>query len=60
MPWTVQDYLTWGALPHQLLLGVPYYGYQWSTVSGSPGAATTSSGVARTYAQAKVQAELDK
>jgi spore germination protein YaaH len=58
VPWTVQDYQTWGALPEQMLLGVPYYGYRWDTVSGSAGAQTTSSGVARTYAQAKVQAEL--
>jgi spore germination protein YaaH len=58
VPWTVQDYFTWGTLPGQLLLGVPYYGYLWDTASGSPGAATTSSGVARTYAQAEVEAEL--
>jgi GH18 family chitinase len=58
VPWTVQDYQTWGALPGQLLLGVPYYGYLWETVSGIPGAQTTLSGMARTYAQAKVQAEI--
>jgi len=56
--WTVQDYQTWGALPGQLLLGVPYYGYRWDAVSGAAGAQTTSSGVARTYSQAKADADL--
>jgi spore germination protein YaaH len=27
--------------PQKLILGVPYYGKHWTTVSGSPGAATT-------------------
>jgi spore germination protein YaaH len=56
--WTVQDYQTWGTPPGKMLLGVPYYGYRWETVSGEPGAATTSSGVARTYTQAAADAEL--
>ena len=55
--WTVNDYQTWGATPDKMLLGVPYYGYRWGAVSGDPGAATTSSGLARTYDQAKSEAD---
>jgi spore germination protein YaaH len=56
--WTVQDYQTWGALPGQMLLGVPYYGYRWPAVSGAPGAATTADGDARIYDQARTDADL--
>lgn len=47
---TVQDYLK--IVPaNKILLGVPYYGYAWPTVSGAPNAATTGAGRAYTYAQ---------
>lgn len=58
VPWTVNDYVTWGAPREKMLLGVPYYGYEWGTVSGAAGAATTGSGLARTYAQAAGDAAL--
>jgi Glycosyl hydrolases family 18/FlgD Ig-like domain len=52
LPWTVNDYVTYGAPRDKMLLGVPYYGYEWGTVSGAAGAATTGAGLARTYGQA--------
>jgi len=33
----------------KIILGVPYYGYKWSTVSNQPNAATTGGGTADTY-----------
>ncbi|MBZ0269851.1 T9SS type A sorting domain-containing protein [bacterium] len=58
VPWTVNDYVFYGAPRSKMLLGVPYYGYEWGTVSGAAGAATTGSGLARTYAQAAGDAAL--
>jgi spore germination protein YaaH len=48
---TVNRYL--GLVPaSQIILGVPYYGYKWSTTSNQPQAATTGSASADTYAGA--------
>jgi spore germination protein YaaH len=55
--WSVNDYLGKGVPPGKLLLGVPYYGYRWPAVSGDPGAATTGSATARTFAQAVPESE---
>jgi hypothetical protein len=57
LAWTIQDYQTWGALPNQMLLGVPYYGYRWPAVSGDPAAATTADGIALIFDQAQAEAE---
>jgi spore germination protein YaaH len=46
---TVNQYLT-KAPASKVILGVPYYGYKWSTVSPDPYAKTTSGAVAVTYA----------
>ncbi len=46
---TLRWYLDQGVPPERLLMGVPYYGYDWPVVSGSAGAATTARGTARTY-----------
>ncbi|HID32034.1 MAG TPA: hypothetical protein EYP24_01485 [bacterium (Candidatus Stahlbacteria)] len=48
--WTVNDYLTKGAAPEKLILGVPYYGYRWPTVSGDKKSQTTGNGIAFVYA----------
>lgn len=47
--WSIQDHMTWGAPANKLLLGVPYYGYRWDTVTNQPAATTTSTGTALIY-----------
>ena len=42
-------YLDAGAPAAKLLLGVPYYGYDWPVVSDAPRAAATDRATARTY-----------
>jgi hypothetical protein len=37
--------------PSKVILGVPFYGYDWATTSGDPGAAAISRPTAETYAQ---------
>lgn len=54
---SVSNYLAAGLSPSKLLVGVPYYGYEWPTASTNYGAATTGSGTARTYAVAISRAE---
>jgi len=56
--WTIQDYVTWGAPRHKILLGVPWYGYRWPCTSSTAGAATTGSATALTYAGAAVEAAM--
>lgn len=56
--WTVNDYITWsGGLNDKLILGCPYYGYDWPSESGSAGANTTGSATARTYSVAEPTAQ---
>ncbi len=50
---SVSNYLAGGISPGKLLLGVPYYGYDWPTVSFAMHANTTGSGTARMYPTAK-------
>jgi hypothetical protein len=50
---TVEDYIVkTNNQTSKLILGVPYYGYDWPTVSDSPGAATLGTGTAVTYRNA--------
>ncbi|MFZ1731675.1 MAG: glycosyl hydrolase family 18 protein [Bacteroidota bacterium] len=42
-------YLDQGVPPSRLVMGVPYYGYDWPVVSEVSGAATTGRATARTY-----------
>jgi len=44
-----EDYLDAGVLPDKLLLGVPWYGYDWPVTSNTRKAATTGTGTARIY-----------
>lgn len=46
---TINDYLAEGVNPDKLIMGIPYYGYDWPTNSVNVPAATTDSGTARTY-----------
>jgi len=47
-----EDYLADGVPPGKLLLGVPWYGYDWPVVSSARKAATTATGTSRTYIKA--------
>lgn len=46
---TLRWYLDQGVPPSRLLMGVPYYGFDWPVVSDASGAATTGKAAARTY-----------
>ncbi|HOJ05639.1 MAG TPA: glycoside hydrolase family 18 protein [Bacteroidota bacterium] len=46
---SVDWYLDQGAPASTLLLGVPYYGYDWPVVDSAPGSAATGRASARTY-----------
>ena len=50
--WTVNDYLVkTNNQVDKLILGCPYYGFEWSTTSGVAGASTTDTGSAKFYAE---------
>jgi spore germination protein YaaH len=54
VPWTINDYLYYNAdQPEKLILGLPWYGYDWPCVSADAGTETTSAATARTYNSAK-------
>lgn len=53
---SVSNYLAAGLSPGKLVVGVPYYGYEWPTASTNYGAATTGSGTARVYSVAIARA----
>lgn len=46
---SIGSYMAYGADSAKLLLGVPYYGYDWPTENGDMGSNTTGSGTARIY-----------
>ena len=52
--YSVDDYInkTSGQLD-KLILGLPYYGYDWPVVSSVIGASTTGYGIAKTYSEAE-------
>ncbi|HOW97679.1 MAG TPA: glycosyl hydrolase family 18 protein, partial [Kiritimatiellia bacterium] len=50
---SVTNYLDLGLSPGKLLLGCPYYGYDWPTVSHAMHADTTGDGTARQYPSAE-------
>ena len=50
---TITYYLDKGCPMDKLVMGLPYYGYQWPTSSLTVPSSTTGSGIARTYAQVK-------
>ncbi|HFE53528.1 MAG TPA: hypothetical protein ENK07_08790, partial [Bacteroidetes bacterium] len=56
--WTVNDYLrATGGDGSKIILGLPYYGYEWPTVSSSPGASTRGNGSAVFYSEAEPKAQ---
>lgn len=46
---SLETWLQNGIPPERLLMGIPYYGYDWPVVSDAPRAATTGRATARTY-----------
>lgn len=56
---SVQTYLAAGLPPSKLQLGVPWYGYEWPTVSEARGAATTGEGRAIRYEDSRIAAPLN-
>ena len=52
LTWTVLDYLEkTNYQADKLILGIPYYGYEWPATSSVPGAATTGTGDSKTYSE---------
>lgn len=58
--WTLDDYLRSVAAANRsrLILGVPFYGYEWPTVSTAVPSATTGAGSSMTYDVARANAAL--
>ena len=50
---SITYYLDKGCPPDKLIMGLPYYGYQWPTSSLNVPSSTTGSGTAKTYKQVK-------
>ncbi|OGC42978.1 hypothetical protein A2Y85_02700 [candidate division WOR-3 bacterium RBG_13_43_14] len=46
---SIGSYIQYGADTSKILLGIPYYGYDWPTVSQNIGSSTTGSGTAVIY-----------
>lgn len=56
---SITYYLRQGVTPSKLLLGLPYYGREWETVSASAPSATTGSfTISRTYSYVKANAGI--
>jgi hypothetical protein len=54
---TIETYLNAGVAPEKLMLGVPWYGYDWPVVNSSRKAKATGKATARTYTAADQLAE---
>ncbi len=48
---TITNYIKDGCPKDRLVLGLPYYGYQWETTNSNVPGSATASGVAKTYSQ---------
>jgi spore germination protein YaaH len=57
---SLQTYLGLGVAPGKLMLGVPWYGYDWPTVDSSRGAATAGTGSPALYATAVAAARSNE
>jgi spore germination protein YaaH len=52
LSWSLDDYQTYGALPDRVILGLPLYGYAWSTNNNNVPTSTLGTGDSVTFAQA--------
>ncbi len=46
---SINTYLNAGVSPNKLVLGLPYYGFNWATTSSTVPSTTTATGTSRTY-----------
>ena len=53
---TVNTYLTAGVAPEKLLLGLPWYGYDWPVTGASRKSSTTGTGTSRVFSAAETLA----
>ncbi|MFT5453860.1 MAG: hypothetical protein ACI9K2_000336 [Myxococcota bacterium] len=44
LSWSVDDYVTWGADPSRVILGLPLYGYAWATATDAVPSDTLAGG----------------
>uniref|UniRef100_A0A7C4U9H5 T9SS type A sorting domain-containing protein n=1 Tax=candidate division WOR-3 bacterium TaxID=2052148 RepID=A0A7C4U9H5_UNCW3 len=54
---TIKSYLTYGATRDKLILGIPYYGFDWPTTSSSIGSSTRGTGDAVVFRYAVQNAQ---
>ena len=54
---TIGSYKSYGAAPSKMVLGIPYYGYDWPTDADTMGSSTTGNGSAVIYKDAKANAD---
>lgn len=56
--WSVADHLAWnGNRPEKLVLGLPWYGYDWPCQGASAASSTTGNATARSYSAARALAQ---
>ncbi|MBN1425453.1 hypothetical protein JXA88_12945 [Candidatus Fermentibacteria bacterium] len=56
--WTVNDYLNYsGGQNDKIIVGCPYYGFDWPCTGSTPGSSTTGSGTAKTFQVAEPLAQ---
>jgi len=55
--WTIDTYLN-EVSPDKLILGCPYYGYDWPTQADTVKSKTKGRGTAKTYSQARVASQV--
>lgn len=57
---TIASYLGKGAAPEKLLLGIPFYGYEWNTESSAPGSKVIRHGTPRYYSSIREENLFDE
>ena len=57
LDWTVDDYITNGADPSRVILGLPLYGYEWATADDTVGASTLGGGSVVFWDDAQIEAD---
>jgi spore germination protein YaaH len=52
LSWSIDDYMTYGAHPDRVIMGLPLYGYAWATNNNNVPTATLGTGDSVTFAEA--------